>query len=252
MDKMIHTALNSIKNLQDVRFTSSQNLSNSTVPGFRKDLPNEGGVAFIEAMKQASARAMSLETGPHLFSDQQGALNDTGVETDVAIVSEGYFFVQPKFGDPALSRRGDFSVTADGTLVNGAGDQVLNNNLEPIVLPAFSEIQFSELGEILISPLDAPPGQFQAAGQIGSTLATEADLIKGKDGHIRLADGTLPPADQGARIAQGVLEASNVDTVEELVQSLEAQRQFELGVKFIKMAEDIDRGGAELMRLPQN
>jgi flagellar basal-body rod protein FlgF len=40
--------------------------------------------------------------------------------------------------------------------------------------------------------------------------------------------------------------------VEELVLSLDAQRQFEIGVKFIKMAEDIDRGGAELMRLPQN
>ena len=61
-----------------------------------------------------------------------------------------------------------------------------------------------------------------------------------------------PLPDQKVTIAQGMLEASNVDAVEELVLSLETQRQFEMNIKFIKLAEDIDRGGAELMRLPQN
>jgi flagellar basal-body rod protein FlgF len=61
----------------------------------------------------------------------------------------------------------------------------------------------------------------------------------------------VPAVDQQVTLVQGALEASNVDAVSELVQSIEAQRQFEMGVKFIKMAEDIDRGGAELMRLPQ-
>ena len=62
----------------------------------------------------------------------------------------------------------------------------------------------------------------------------------------------MPTPDQKVTIAQGMLEASNVDAVEELVLSLETQRQFEMNIKFIKLAEDIDRGGAELMRLPQN
>jgi len=43
MDRMIHTALGSIRNLYDIRFTTSQNLANMTVPGYRRELLNEGG-----------------------------------------------------------------------------------------------------------------------------------------------------------------------------------------------------------------
>lgn len=249
---MIHTALNSLKNLHDIRQTTAQNLSSVDIPGFRKDLPNEGGSGFIEAMNTASARVMNLETGKAGFSDKQGALRQLGAQTDVAIMSEGYFFVQPKQGEIALSRRGDFSINAEGFLMNGAQELMLDEGLQPMQMPAFSEFQITENGEISVSPLNGPAGQFQPVGVIGTTSARDEVLTKGADGQIRRFDGTVPDVDQQVTLVQGALEASNVDPVEELVLSLDAQRQFEIGVKFIKMAEDIDRGGAELMRLPQN
>jgi len=249
---MIHTALNSLKNLHDIRQTTAQNLSSVDIPGFRKDLPNEGGSGFIEAMNRASARVMNLETGKAGFSDKQGALRQLGAQTDVAIMSEGYFFVQPKQGEIALSRRGDFSINAEGFLMNGAQELMLDEGLQPMQMPAFSEFQITENGEISVSPMDGPAGQFQAVGVLGTTSARDEVLTKGADGQIRRFDGTVPDVDQQVTLVQGALEASNVDPVEELVLSLDAQRQFEIGVKFIKMAEDIDRGGAELMRLPQN
>ena len=249
---MIHTALNSLKNLHDIRQTTAQNLSSVDIPGFSKDLPNEGGSGFIEAMNTASARVMNLETGKAGFSDKQGALRQLGAQTDVAIMSEGYFFVQPKQGEIALSRRGDFSINAEGFLMNGAQELMLDEGLQPMQMPAFSEFQITENGEISVSPLDGPAGQFQAVGVLGTTSARDEVLTKGADGQIRRFDGTVPDVDQQVTLVQGALEASNVDPVEELVLSLDAQRQFEIGVKFIKMAEDIDRGGAELMRLPQN
>mgnify|MGYP000680329957 CR=1 FL=1 len=252
MDRMIHTALNSLKNLHDIRQTTAQNLSSVDIPGFRKDLPNEGGSGFIEAMNTASARVMNLETGKAGFSDKQGALRQLGAQTDVAIMSEGYFFVQPKQGEIALSRRGDFSINAEGFLMNGAQELMLDEGLQPMQIPAFSEFQITENGEISVSPMDGPAGQFQAVGVLGTTSARDEVLTKGADGQIRRFDGTVPDVDQQVTLVQGALEASNVDPVEELVLSLDAQRQFEIGVKFIKMAEDIDRGGAELMRLPQN
>ena len=91
MDKMIHTALNSIKNLLDVRMTAAQNLASVDIPGFRRDLPNDGGSAFIQSFDKASARVFNLETGKAGFSDHQGALNQTGLKTDISIVSDGYF-----------------------------------------------------------------------------------------------------------------------------------------------------------------
>ena len=252
MDRMIHTALNSLHNLHDIRQTTAQNLSSVDIPGFRTDLPNDGAAAFVEAMDAASARVMNLETGKAGFSNKQGALRQTGIQTDVAIVSEGYFFVKPANGEIALERRGDFYLSPEGFLQNGAGDLVLDDGLQPIELPAFNEFQISNVGEISIAQLDGPEGQFQSYGFLGLTSATSEALTKGDDGKIRRFDGTVPDPKQGPLLVQGMLEQSNVDPVAQLVQSIEAQRQFEIGVKFIKMAEDIDRGGAELMRLPQN
>ena len=254
MDRMIYTALNSVKNLHDVRMSTAQNLSSVDIPGFRKDLPNDGGSAFVQALDQASARVFNLETGKAGFSDIQGALKQTGLKTDISIVSNGYFYVQPTDANTeiALSRRGDLALNVEGFLINGAGEKMLDANFQPIELRPFTDIKFSNIGEISIEPLDGPPGKFVFSGLIGLTSALNEKLTKHADGQIRRFDGSVPEPDQGAVISQGMLEAANVDTVSELVASLDAQRQFEMSVKFIKLAEDIDRGGAELMRLPQN
>ena len=46
------------------------------------------------------------------------------------------------------------------------------------------------------------------------------------------------------------LEKSNVNPVEELVLTLEHQRNYETHVKFINLAKEMDEGGASLMRIP--
>ncbi len=60
-----------------------------------------------------------------------------------------------------------------------------------------------------------------------------------------------PAADQNVVLAQGFIENSNVNAIEELVDTLSQQRLFEVNVKFISLSEQIDEGGASIMRLPQ-
>ena len=43
----------------------------------------------------------------------------------------------------------------------------------------------------------------------------------------------------------------SVNAIEELVDTLSQQRLFEVNVKFISLSEQIDEGGASIMRLPQ-
>ena len=75
-------------------------------------------------------------------------------------------------------------------------------------------------------------------------------MAKGVDGRIRNLDGTVPDPDQSGVFAQGVLEGSNVNAIEEMVFNMDMQRQFEINVKLIKKAEDIDKAGTTLMSLP--
>lgn len=251
MDRMIHTALNSVKNMYDQRFRSASNLANVNVPGYRRDMPNEVGSRNLATTDQASARSFSLEMGRAGFSSQSGKLMMTEIATDIAVVGDGYFYVQPPEGAVALTRRGDLFVDGQGRLLNGGEEQVLNTALAPIVVPPYREIQISDVGEVLVSPLAEAPGTFQSLGFIATTQAQGEALFKGLDGRIRRADDTLPDPTGGVKIASAMLEAANVNAVDELVGSLEIQRQFEISIRLMKVAEEIDQGGAQMMRLPE-
>lgn len=252
MDRLIHTALNSMHNLAELQKINAQNLTNMTVPGFRKDLWGQAGTGYLQAGQGPSARAFALTTGKSEFSDQHGTMDPTGVDTDIAILNDGWFLVQPPDGSPpALTRRGDLSLNADGFLVNGTEEIVLSDGFAPIEVPPYREIQITQLGEILINPLEAEVGRFVSAGFIGTTSAQDVELRKSEDGRVRALDGTVPAPDQSGRIQQGVLESSNVSAVEELIHTIELQRRFEMSVRLVESAKQIDQAAAQIIRIAQ-
>jgi flagellar basal-body rod protein FlgF len=96
----------------------------------------------------------------------------------------------------------------------------------------------------------AVDGEMTSVGFLGSTSSDLDQLYKDLDGNIRKLDGTVPIADQTAEVAQGYLEKSNVNTIEELIRNIDMQRQFEINVKLIKKVSDLDSAGTKLMNLP--
>ncbi len=249
---MIHTALNTLKNLSANRSVRAQNMSNINVPGHRKDLNTNFTSGFLHEVKQYDTRVFALHDGANGFSNKQGQLNPTGLETDIAINGPGFFIVQPKTGDPALSRRGDFSVSNTGLLVDGAGAKILSVDGAAIEIPPNKKMIVAENGDVIVEPLNGAVGERQLVGTIGTSLggSKEDPLVKSLDGHLRLASGGVPGADQAAVLSQGFLESSNIDAVSELVGSMEDQRQFEINIKLISLSKEIDEGGSSLMKLP--
>ena len=250
MDRLAQTALSALRQMQDNKFDLAHNLANVNVPGFRRDLPNEGNAGFLKELEKLSAKVLPLETEARKFSNEAGQLQNTGLETDVAVLNQGFFYIQPENGEIALSRRGDLGLNAENQLVNGVGDLVLSDGLEPIILPNFTSMSITDIGEVLVQQAGAPDGQLTSVGFIGSTSSEIDQLVKSLDGNIRKADGTVPAADQTARFGQGFLESSNVSAIEELIRNIDMQRQFEINVKLVKKASDLDSAGAKLMNLP--
>ena len=250
MDRLAQTALSALRQMQDNKFDLAHNLANVNVPGFRRDLPNEGNAGFLKELEKLSAKVLPLETEVRKFSNESGQLQNTGLETDVAVLNDGFFNIQPEYGEIALSRRGDLGLNAQNQLVNGVGDLVLSDGLEPIILPNFTSMSITDIGEVLVQQAGAPDGQLTSVGFIGSTSSEIDQLVKSLDGNIRKPDGTVPAADQTARFGQGFLESSNVSAIEELIRNIDMQRQFEINVKLIKKASDLDSAGAKLMNLP--
>jgi flagellar basal-body rod protein FlgF len=249
MDRFIHTALNSLNMVKDNSFIRSNNLANNSVPGFRSDYHlKTAGTAFIETMDSHITRGLAIKNNENNFDASSGTLNETGNEMDVSIRGDGYFITEAATGN-ALSRRGDFSTNQDGQLINGSNATMVDSNLQPIVIPPYRSIDFTQTGDIVIEPLNSEPGTREVVATLGLTLPT-APLKKFPDGEIRYSDGSPIVANQDATVVNKYLEMSNVNLMEELVTSIEDQRVFEINLKLVKTAEDIDRGGSSLIRMP--
>jgi flagellar basal-body rod protein FlgF len=111
-------------------------------------------------------------------------------------------------------------------------------------------LKVTDNGDVIIEPLGSEPGTTQTVAQLGMTLAEGAELKKFRDGEIRVADGSVPQFDAQVAVVPGHVELSNVNITDELVNSIEDQRQYEINVKLISSASEIDESGASLMRLP--
>ena len=172
----------------------------------------------------------------------------TGRDLDVTINGEGWFAVQAEDGSTAYSRRGDFRTDPSGLLTNGANQIVLGEG-GPITIPEFESMVIGRDGTISI----------RAAGQAANTLVAvdrlrlvkpELDnLERGKDGLFRTKDSNEVAPDAAVTITGGALEASNVNTVNSMVQMMEYARFYETQVKLMDVANQNDASSARLMSM---
>lgn len=73
-------------------------------------------------------------------------------------------------------------------------------------------------------------------------------LEKGSDGLFRRKDGQVELADAEVQVRGGTLESSNVNPLYEMTDMIALQRQFEMHLKLMKTAEEIDASSAALLR----
>ena len=252
MDKLIHMSLNSLDIALRKQAINAQNLSNANVNGYRRDIYESFGSVYLNARNQIESRAFSTTFGSGAFDETQGRITPTDVPTDLAIDGKGFFIRQKPNSDPSLTRRGDMTISPDGTLTDGTGVPILTETLQVIQLPPFRKLVVAENGNLLIEPLNGEPGITQLIGSLGLVSAEGLNLKKGDDGEIRLANGNPIVSHQNVKVKQGFLEESNVSAIDEMIANIENQRTFELNLKLIKLASQLDEGTSSLLRMPGN
>ena len=249
MDRSIYTALNSMNILRDNQSVTAQNLANVSVIGYRKDVSINFSSVYLDRDNGLDPRVLALQE-PGGFDNTPGPMQQTGAPLDLAVDGDGYFIVRPVNGEISLSRRGDFTVSADGTLRDGTGTQPLSTELQPITIPPHRKIAVSGDGIINIEPLNGPVGQTVRVAQIATTFGSEVPLAKTIDGFVKPIDGSIPEPDNRTLLLSGFLEGSNVKSVDELVSGIDQSRAYEINVKFVTTAKEIDEATASLMRMP--
>jgi len=85
-------------------------------------------------------------------------------------------------------------------------------------------------------------------GRIKLVNPPAESLVRGDDGLFRVNDGTDAPADANVRVASGVLETSNVNVADAMVNMIELSRHFDLQVKAMRTAEENAAASAQLLK----
>jgi flagellar basal-body rod protein FlgG len=237
---------------QQTRMTvTSNNLANVSTTGFKKsrgvfeDLiyQNLRQVGASTSQDTQAPSGLSLGTGVRVVATQkmftQGSLNQSGNALDVAIQGRGFFQILLPDGSLGYTRDGSFQMDSQGQLVTSSGYVVQPG----ITIPANS-LSISIGSDGTVSALAA--GQ-SAPTQIGTLQVTDfvnpAGLQpRGENLFMEsAASGTAQSGTPGlsglGTLAQGALEGSNVNVVEELVSMIETQRAYEMNSKAIATAD---------------
>ena len=101
----------------------SDNISNANTTGYKR-ASTEFSSLLLPAVSGAY-NSGAIETDIRYAISQQGTLEYTSSDTDLAIDGEGFFVVQSPSGSPFLTRAGSFVPNAAGELVNAAGYKLL-------------------------------------------------------------------------------------------------------------------------------
>lgn len=246
MDRAIYIAMTGAKNNMLAQTSHSNNLANARTYGFKADWAQARAIPVWG--EHHPSRAFSLTERPASdFND--GALIETGNELDTAITGDGFFAVIDAEGQEAYTRRGDFSVTPLGELINGSGQPVIGEG-GPIVLPPYEKVEIAGDGTISIRPAGEGPNEMVAVDALKIVSPDFQNFEKGTDGLFRPVEGApILPDDPLLTVVSGFVEASNVNAVHELTNLLALNRQYETQVKMMKTADDISRSSERILQM---
>jgi flagellar basal-body rod protein FlgF len=172
----------------------------------------------------------------------------TGRDLDVAVQGSGFIAVEGPDGREAYTRAGDLRVDSNGQLRTGTGLAVLGE-AGPVAIPPNASLLIGGDGTVSIVPLGQGPETRAEVGRIKLVNPATEELEKAQDGLFRMKDGSDAPADASARLMSGVLESSNVNVADAMVNMIELSRRFDMQVRAMKAAEDNGAVSARLLSL---
>jgi len=239
---------------QDRQLTTiSNNLANTSTVGFKRDraifedllYQNQRQAGTQQTPDTELPSGLQLGAGVRVVATQkeftQGTIQVTEQSLDVAIDGHGFLQMLQPDGTIAYTRNGQLQINSDGQIVNADGYL-----LEPaIIVPEGStkitigtdgsvnaytpgEVDPQQLGDITLVDFINYPGLQPIGGNLFLETVASGNPIEGTPGENGLGV-----------IKQGMLENSNVDIVEEMVNMITTQRAYEMNSKVVSTADQM-------------
>ena len=235
--------------------TVANNLANVNTNGFKSDRAVFEDLFYtIEIQPGAQAdeintvpSGIQLGSGVRLAGTQkvftEGSMQTTGQPMDLAIVGRGFFQVEAPNGDILYTENGQFQLNAEGMMVNAqglpltpaievpegsTGFTVGADGIVTAILPG--DTLPSELGQITLVNFTNPGGLEALGGNLYRESVASGEPVEGVAGEEGLG-----------QLKQGVLEGSNVQVVEAMVNMIAIQRAYEANAKVLDAASGMQQ-----------
>ena len=117
----------------------------------------------------------------------------------------------------------------------------------PLNVPPATHVTIGNDGTVSVVPLGLAPSAITQTDIIKLVNPPEQNLQKGDDGLLRLKDGSKAPTDPTVTITSGMLESSNVNAAQSLINMIELQRMYEFQVKSMNSADQNEQTSEQLL-----
>ncbi|HHX97175.1 MAG TPA: flagellar basal body rod protein FlgG [Clostridia bacterium] len=246
----------------------SNNLANVNTTGFKKNRVDFASL-FYQTLRQP---ALSTANGQNNFAVEvgngvkiaatrtaweNGILQETGNDLDLAIEGAGFFMVHLPNGEIGFTRAGAFRLDSDGYLVNAQGCRLLSSkgNAAPenSITLAGQDLKYIQPDTDDFVVQIAPDGSVHTEKEISDLPAIELANFVNPEGLMAAGSSAYvyhdvcgevilgQPLENGqlGMLHSGFLEASNVNIVEEMIKMIMAQRAYEIGSKSIQTSDEM-------------
>ena len=254
MIRAMGTAASGMKAQQVNIDTIANNLANVNTTGYKKSSAEFQDLLYEKVMPSglvdAEGRALPTRVevghGVKLVATNknfsQGTVVQTGNPLDIMVEGDGFFQLRMPDGTIKYTRDGSFKMDADRNVVTSQGYR-----MEPAIVVPEDAVELSISRDGIVSVMVAgDDSNVQEIGQIELARFPNAGGLSARGGNIFAespASGTPilgnPELDGMGATSAGFLEMSNVETVDELVSMISAQRAYELNSKTITLADEM-------------
>ena len=252
MDRLIFTAMASLKQLNNMKLKYANALANASTVGFKQTFQFATETSQVAGPGFGSRFVPMNRSNDELVIDQ-GPLIATGRKLDIFMKDGTVMGLQAPNGQVAFTRRGDLTIDQSGFLSTANGHVVLGEGGAPITVPVGVELSITDDGTVTatdpVQP-DAPPtvvGNLLLRDSTGIRMVRRTDGLyetlaaRGKGGDF--AGGPNTPSVQA-----GSLEGSSINVAEQLVCFMDMSRSFEIKIKMINEMKELDDSGTTMMK----
>ena len=244
MNKALYVAMTGAKEILNAQAVNNFNLANVNTTGFKAELSAFQSQAVIGSGFPSRVYATDNTTG---WNSASGSMITTGRPLDVAVQGQGFIAVQGPNGQEAYTRNGNLDVNANGMLVTSTGQLVLGDS-GPISVPPSTSIKIGSDGTVSAVPRGQTPDTLVTLGRIKLVNPPTSSLQRGGDGLFFTTNGKPAPADASVQLASGVLESSNVDVADAMVNMITLARNWDMQVKVMKSVNSNSAAAAQLLQ----